>query len=168
MSDLTASGVRISLPTEVIVPPMRKVGPFPLERWKSDAFLVTISRKYRSSAGIGWNKAGPMPRKWRAGSGEKRIRACGGALLTLWHEAGVLVGVGGAFATVIRLQPTLTLSAAEADRICDVVKTAGAKLGRGFLRFLVLHDFQGAHETLRRVSSFFVVVRRWLTESVSR
>src|ERR1017187_698418 len=91
MSDLTASAVRISLLTVVIVPPMRKVGRFPLERWKSDAFLVTISRKYRSSAGIGWNKAGPMPRKWRAGSGEKRIRACGGAVTYVVARSG---GVG--------------------------------------------------------------------------
>jgi len=50
----------------------------------------------------------------------------------LCREAGVLVGSGGTFANVIRLQPPLTLTAAEADRICDVVseavtKTAGAK-----------------------------------------
>jgi 4-aminobutyrate aminotransferase len=50
----------------------------------------------------------------------------------LCREAGVLVGAGGTFANVIRLQPPLTLSAAEADRMCDVVsdavaKTAGAK-----------------------------------------
>ena len=50
----------------------------------------------------------------------------------LCREAGVLVGTGGTFANVIRLQPPLTLSAAEADRMCDVVsdavvKTSGAK-----------------------------------------
>jgi len=50
----------------------------------------------------------------------------------LCREAGVLVGTGGTFGNVIRLQPPLTLSAAEADRMCDVVsdavaKTAGAK-----------------------------------------
>lgn len=49
----------------------------------------------------------------------------------LCREAGVLVGAGGTFANVIRLQPPLTLTGAEADRICDVVtdavkKTAGA------------------------------------------
>ncbi len=35
----------------------------------------------------------------------------------LCREAGVLVGAGGTFANVIRIQPPLTLSAAEADRI---------------------------------------------------
>jgi 4-aminobutyrate aminotransferase-like enzyme len=45
----------------------------------------------------------------------------------LCREAGVLVGAGGTFANVIRLQPPLTLSAAEADRICDVVSDAVAK-----------------------------------------
>jgi 4-aminobutyrate aminotransferase/(S)-3-amino-2-methylpropionate transaminase len=49
----------------------------------------------------------------------------------LCREAGVLVGAGGTFANVIRLQPPLTLTAAEADRVCDVVsevvkKVAGA------------------------------------------
>ena len=34
----------------------------------------------------------------------------------LCREAGVLVGAGGTFANVIRLQPPLTLTAAEADR----------------------------------------------------
>jgi 4-aminobutyrate aminotransferase-like enzyme len=50
----------------------------------------------------------------------------------LCREAGVLVGSGGTFANVIRLQPPLTLSAAEADGLCDVVsdavkKAAGAR-----------------------------------------
>src|ERR1035441_9533489 len=81
MSDLTASAVRISLPTVVIVPPMRKVGRFPLERWKSDAFLVTISRKYWSNAGIGWNKAGPMPRTDGLRSGNKWMRRWDGSEL---------------------------------------------------------------------------------------
>ncbi len=45
----------------------------------------------------------------------------------LCREAGVLVGAGGTFANVIRLQPPLTLTAAEADRICDVVSDAVAK-----------------------------------------
>src|SRR6266404_2455053 len=44
----------------------------------------------------------------------------------------LLIGIGGTFANVIRIQPPLTLTAAEADRICDVVsdavtKAAGAK-----------------------------------------
>ena len=42
----------------------------------------------------------------------------------LCREAGVLVGAGGTFANVIRLQPPLTLTAAEADRVCDVVSEA--------------------------------------------
>ena len=45
----------------------------------------------------------------------------------LCREAGILVGAGGTFANVIRLQPPLTLSAAEADRICDVVSDAVTK-----------------------------------------
>ncbi len=48
----------------------------------------------------------------------------------LCREAGVLVGAGGTFANVIRLQPPLTLTAAEADRTCDVVSDAVAKLGK--------------------------------------
>jgi len=46
----------------------------------------------------------------------------------LCREAGVLVGAGGTFANVIRLQPPLTLTAAEADRICDVVSDAVGKV----------------------------------------
>jgi 4-aminobutyrate aminotransferase len=46
----------------------------------------------------------------------------------LCREAGVLVGAGGTFANVIRLQPPLTLTAAEADRICDVMSDAVAKV----------------------------------------
>jgi 4-aminobutyrate aminotransferase/(S)-3-amino-2-methylpropionate transaminase len=45
----------------------------------------------------------------------------------LCREAGVLVGAGGTFANVIRLQPPLTLTAAEADRICDAVSDAVTK-----------------------------------------
>ena len=48
----------------------------------------------------------------------------------LCREAGVLVGAGGTFANVIRLQPPLTLTAAEADRICDVVSDAVAKVAK--------------------------------------
>lgn len=46
----------------------------------------------------------------------------------LCREAGVLVGAGGTFANVIRIQPPLVLTAAEADRICDVVGDAVAKV----------------------------------------
>jgi 4-aminobutyrate aminotransferase len=46
----------------------------------------------------------------------------------LCREAGVLVGAGGTFANVIRLQPPLTLTVAEADRICDVVSDAVKKV----------------------------------------
>jgi 4-aminobutyrate aminotransferase-like enzyme len=49
----------------------------------------------------------------------------------LCREAGVLVGAGGTFANVIRLQPPLTLTAAEADRICDVFSDAVTKVKRG-------------------------------------
>ena len=49
----------------------------------------------------------------------------------LCREAGVLVGSGGTFANVIRLQPPLTLTAVEADRICDVVSDAVTKLSAG-------------------------------------
>lgn len=49
----------------------------------------------------------------------------------LCREAGVLVGAGGLFANVIRIQPPLTLSAAEADRICDVVSEAVKKVSAG-------------------------------------
>ena len=47
----------------------------------------------------------------------KRVRA-------LCRENGVLVGLGGAMANVIRLQPPLTITAAEADRACDVFERA--------------------------------------------
>jgi 4-aminobutyrate aminotransferase/(S)-3-amino-2-methylpropionate transaminase len=46
----------------------------------------------------------------------------------LCREAGVLVGSGGTFANVIRLQPPLVLSSAEADRLCDVVSDAVKKV----------------------------------------
>jgi 4-aminobutyrate aminotransferase len=46
----------------------------------------------------------------------------------LCREAGILVGAGGTFANVIRIQPPLTLTAAEADRICDVVSDAVGKV----------------------------------------
>src|ERR1039457_134171 len=87
MSDLTASAVRISLPTVVIVPPMRKVGVLPLERWKSEAFLVTMSRKYWSSAGIGQSKAGPMPRTGDAATANQRMRRWDRSELKRWRES---------------------------------------------------------------------------------
>jgi len=43
----------------------------------------------------------------------------------------VLVGSGGTFANVIRLQPPLTLTSAEADHLCDVVSGAVAKVAGG-------------------------------------
>jgi 4-aminobutyrate aminotransferase / (S)-3-amino-2-methylpropionate transaminase / 5-aminovalerate transaminase len=46
----------------------------------------------------------------------------------LCREAGVLVGAGGTFANVIRIQPPLTLTASEADRICDVVSDVLSKV----------------------------------------
>jgi 4-aminobutyrate aminotransferase len=46
----------------------------------------------------------------------------------LCREAGVLVGSGGTFANVIRLQPPLILSPTEADRLCDVVSDAVKKV----------------------------------------
>ena len=49
----------------------------------------------------------------------------------LCREAGVLVGAGGTFANVIRIQPPLVLTAPEADRICDVVSDAVGKARKG-------------------------------------
>ena len=46
----------------------------------------------------------------------------------LCREAGVLIGAGDTLAKVIRIQPPLVLTAAEADRICDVVGDAVAKV----------------------------------------
>lgn len=37
------------------------------------------------------------------------------------RENGLLVGVGGVLANVIRVQPPLTLTAAQADRVCDIL-----------------------------------------------
>ena len=51
----------------------------------------------------------------------KRVR-------TLCLEAGVLVGLGGVLANVVRLQPPLTLSAAEAERAADVLEQALAQV----------------------------------------
>ena len=46
------------------------------------------------------------------------------------REAGVLVGLGGTLGNVIRIQPPLCLTAAEADRLCDVLEKAIADTGR--------------------------------------
>ena len=40
------------------------------------------------------------------------------------REAGVLVGVGGTFGNVIRLQPPLVITAEEADKACEVLEKA--------------------------------------------
>jgi 4-aminobutyrate aminotransferase len=45
-------------------------------------------------------------------------------------ENGVLVGVGGSLANVIRIQPPLVISSAEADRACDVVEAAIGSVGK--------------------------------------
>jgi len=47
----------------------------------------------------------------------KRVRA-------LCREKGVLVGLGGTLANVIRIQPPLVITAAQADRAADVVEKA--------------------------------------------
>lgn len=48
----------------------------------------------------------------------------------LCREAGVLVGVGGPFANVVRLQPPLVIDEADAARACDVVEKALSQLAR--------------------------------------
>ncbi len=40
------------------------------------------------------------------------------------REAGVLVGVGGTFGNVVRVQPPLVLTAEQAERVCDVLEKA--------------------------------------------
>jgi len=40
----------------------------------------------------------------------------------LGREAGILFGVGGSFGNVIRIQPPLTLTEAEAAKVCDVLE----------------------------------------------
>ena len=47
---------------------------------------------------------------------------------TLCREAGVLLGLGGPFANVVRLQPPLVLTAEEAERAADILETALTKL----------------------------------------
>jgi len=40
----------------------------------------------------------------------------------LAREAGVLIGVGGSFGNVLRIQPPLVLSGVEADKVCEVLE----------------------------------------------
>ena len=51
----------------------------------------------------------------------RRVRA-------LALEAGVLVGVGGSFGNVVRIQPPLVLTADQADHACDVLARAIAQV----------------------------------------
>jgi 4-aminobutyrate aminotransferase/(S)-3-amino-2-methylpropionate transaminase len=37
------------------------------------------------------------------------------------REAGILIGVGGTFANVVRLQPPLVLDEEEADRVAEIL-----------------------------------------------
>ena len=46
----------------------------------------------------------------------------------LAREAGVLVGVGGTFGNVVRMQPPLVITADQADRACDVLTDALAQV----------------------------------------
>jgi 4-aminobutyrate aminotransferase len=52
-----------------------------------------------------------------AAAAARRIRA-------VCREQGVLIGLGGMFGNVLRLQPPLVLTSAEADRACDVLEWA--------------------------------------------
>jgi len=45
----------------------------------------------------------------------------------LAREAGVLVGVGGTFGNVVRVQPPLVMTEAEADRVCETLTGAIAQ-----------------------------------------
>jgi len=45
------------------------------------------------------------------------------------REQGVLVGVGGSLGNVVRLQPPLTMTADQADRVCTVLKDALRRVG---------------------------------------
>lgn len=42
----------------------------------------------------------------------------------LCREAGVLIGVGGTLANVLRVQPPLCMNEAEADRACEAIEKA--------------------------------------------
>lgn len=46
------------------------------------------------------------------------------------REAGVLLGVGGVFGNVVRVQPPLVINAAQCDRVCDVIESALTHIGR--------------------------------------
>ena len=45
-----------------------------------------------------------------------------GHVRRLCREAGVLVGVGGSLANVVRIQPPLILTEDEADRVCTTLE----------------------------------------------
>ncbi|MFA9477923.1 aspartate aminotransferase family protein [Phycisphaerales bacterium AB-hyl4] len=47
------------------------------------------------------------------------------------REAGVLVGVGGSLGNVIRLQPPLTITADQAEKVCDVLTSALTEVAKG-------------------------------------
>jgi len=46
------------------------------------------------------------------------------AVRALALEAGVLIGVGGTFGNVVRIQPPLVITAEQADQVCDVLAKA--------------------------------------------
>ena len=46
----------------------------------------------------------------------------------LARENGVLVGVGGTFGNVVRIQPPLSLTPEQADRACDVLERGMAQV----------------------------------------
>ena len=45
------------------------------------------------------------------------------------REAGLLIGLGGVYGNVLRLQPPLVLTEAEADQACDILEKAIAQAG---------------------------------------
>ena len=53
------------------------------------------------------------------------------AVRSLCREQGVLVGVGGALANVVRLQPPLVITAEEGERALDVLEKALTEVGKG-------------------------------------
>ena len=44
------------------------------------------------------------------------------------REHGLLIGLGGVYGNVLRLQPPLVLTAAEADKACDIIEKAIAQV----------------------------------------
>jgi 4-aminobutyrate aminotransferase-like enzyme len=47
------------------------------------------------------------------------------------REAGVVVGVGGSFANVVRLQPPLVITEEECARVLETLESAFAEAARG-------------------------------------